>query len=89
MLGSEAPSRARQRVRKDDVLVSTVRPNLNAVAKVPKSLDAATASTGFCVLRPRQGSIDAAIVGHTAESCRQRPRYLGLAAEAVNMFSGD
>jgi type I restriction enzyme, S subunit len=49
---TEAPSRARQLVKATDVLVSTVRPNLNAVAEVPEALDGATASTGFCVLRP-------------------------------------
>ena len=48
---SEAPSRARQLVAAKDVLVSTVRPNLNGVAFVPDELDGATASTGFCVLR--------------------------------------
>ncbi|WP_220293477.1 restriction endonuclease subunit S [Streptomyces sp. MBT84] len=47
-----APSRARQIVRNGDVIVSTVRPNLNAVALVPPKLDGAVASTGFCVLRP-------------------------------------
>ncbi len=46
-----APSRARQLVHADDVLVSTVRPNLNAVALVPADLDGEIASTGFCVLR--------------------------------------
>ncbi|HTG35007.1 MAG TPA: restriction endonuclease subunit S [Thermoanaerobaculia bacterium] len=46
-----APSRARQILRADDVLVSTVRPNLNAVAIVPKALDGAIGSTGFTVLR--------------------------------------
>lgn len=51
LLGSEAPSRARKLIRQGDVLVSTVRPNLNAVALVPASLDGAIASTGFCVLR--------------------------------------
>lgn len=51
VLCAEAPSRARQIVRQRDVLVSTVRPNLNAVALVPENLDGATASTGFCVLR--------------------------------------
>lgn len=49
--GSEAPSRARKIIRRDDVLVSTVRPNLNAVAMVPKELDGEIASSGFCVLR--------------------------------------
>ena len=51
ILGSEAPSRARKLIRCNDVLVSTVRPNLNAVAIVPQSLDGAVASTGFAVLR--------------------------------------
>ena len=54
----EAPSRARQVVREGDILVSTVRPNLNAVARVPSELDGATASTGFCVLRPKVGQLD-------------------------------
>jgi type I restriction enzyme S subunit len=48
---SEAPSRARQLVCSEDVLVSTVRPNLNGVAQVPLSLHGAIVSTGFCVLR--------------------------------------
>lgn len=51
MRGSEAPSRARQYVRSNDVLVSLTRPNLNAVAKVPEALDGAICSTGFDVLR--------------------------------------
>ncbi len=55
---SEAPSRARQLVATGDILVSTVRPNLNSVACVPPVLDGATASTGFCVLRPRSGELD-------------------------------
>jgi type I restriction enzyme S subunit len=55
----EAPSRARQLVTAGDVLVSTVRPNLNGVARVPAQLDGATASTGFCVLRAREPQLDA------------------------------
>jgi len=48
---AEAPSRARQVLKADDILVSTVRPNLNAVAMVPNDLDGAVGSTGFTVLR--------------------------------------
>jgi type I restriction enzyme, S subunit len=51
ILGSEAPSRARKEIMTGDVLVSTVRPNLNAVTIVPSELDGEIASTGFCVLR--------------------------------------
>lgn len=52
LLGRDAPSRARQVIRAGDVIVSTTRPNLNAVAIVPPDLDDQICSTGFCVLRP-------------------------------------
>lgn len=58
LMGIDAPSRARKVIRKDDVLVSTVRPNLNAVAMVPASLDGQVASTGFCVLRPNRACVE-------------------------------
>ncbi len=44
---SNAPSRARQLVTEGDVLVATVRPALNGVARVPPELDGAVASTDF------------------------------------------
>ncbi|WP_288586573.1 restriction endonuclease subunit S [uncultured Methylobacterium sp.] len=49
---ASAPSRARQRVQVGDILVSTVRPNLNGVAVVDEAENDTTASTGFCVIRP-------------------------------------
>jgi type I restriction enzyme S subunit len=54
----EAPGRARQLVKSGDVLVSTVRPNLNTVALVGSELNGATASTGFCVLRPNKSFVE-------------------------------
>ena len=48
----DAPSRAKQLVCPGDILVSTVRPNLNAVALITKNTDnVLVASTGYCVLR--------------------------------------
>lgn len=47
----DAPSRARRIVRKDDVLVSTVRTYLRAVAAVRETVPNLIASTGFAVLR--------------------------------------
>lgn len=48
---AEAPSRARKAVRKNSILVSTVRPNLNAVALFQTETDnIPVVSTGFCVL---------------------------------------
>ncbi|MCY4054440.1 MAG: restriction endonuclease subunit S, partial [Cyanobacteria bacterium MAG CAR4_bin_6] len=58
ILGAEAPSRARKKIRTSDVLVSSVRPNLNAVAIVPDYLDDGIASTGFCVLRANREILD-------------------------------
>lgn len=49
-----APGRARRRIRQGDVVVSTVRPNLRAMAVVPPELDGEVASTGFAVLRARE-----------------------------------
>lgn len=57
MLGADAPSRARKTICTGDVLVSTVRPNLNAVALVPDELDGQIASTGFCVLRAKRDCV--------------------------------
>ncbi len=52
MLFEDAPSRAKQQVFPGDILVSTVRPNLNAVALITEHSDnILVASTGYCVLR--------------------------------------
>lgn len=62
-----APSRARQQVQPGDILVSTVRPNLNAVAQVD-SLTDAIASTGFCVLRPDEHRLSSRYLFHWVKS---------------------
>jgi type I restriction enzyme S subunit len=49
--GSEAPSRARKDIRRDDVIFATVRPTLKRVAMIPPELDGEIASTGYCLLR--------------------------------------
>ena len=47
----DAPSRARKMVKRGSILVSTVRPNLNAVAMLEDDTPNITiASTGFCIL---------------------------------------
>ena len=52
MAAQEAPSRAKQIVKPGDILVSTVRPNLNAIAIVEEDhKNTLIASTGYCVLR--------------------------------------
>ena len=50
---SDAPSRARRRVRAGDTLVSTVRPYLRGFARVREAPENLIASTGFAVVSPR------------------------------------
>jgi type I restriction enzyme, S subunit len=66
--GLEAPSRARQLISKGDILVSTVRPNLNGVAAVTDKFEGATTSTGFCVLRPCSEKLSSNYLMHWVRS---------------------
>lgn len=52
ILGENAPSRARQKIKKGDTLFSTVRTNLKNIAYVSQKYDNNIASTGFAVIRP-------------------------------------
>lgn len=52
--GYNAPSRARKIVKSDDIIISTVRPNRNAVAIIPKELDNQVCSTGFAVIKSKR-----------------------------------
>lgn len=47
----DAPSRARRKIRKDDILLSTVRPNLKSHLLIRKEISNWICSTGFSVLR--------------------------------------
>ena len=51
---AEAPSRAQQHVKKGDILISTVRPNLRNVALTSYEDDNLVASSGFCILRAKK-----------------------------------
>ena len=62
----DAPSRARRVVRSGDILVSTVRTYLKALALVEDAPANLVASTGFAVLRPR--NIEPAFLGYVVSS---------------------
>ena len=49
---ADAPSRARRVIRAGDIIFSTVRPNLRAIAKIGPELDNQICSTGFAVFSP-------------------------------------
>lgn len=58
LIGSEAPSRAKKEVLFGDVLYSTTRPNLKNIAIINDEYDNPIASTGFCVLRINDKTIN-------------------------------
>jgi len=55
LLGSEAPSRARKVIRAYDLIISTCRPTRGAIAVIPESFHNEICSTGFSVIRPKEG----------------------------------
>jgi type I restriction enzyme S subunit len=58
MLFGDAPSRARRKAKSGDVIISTVRTYLKAVAAVDEDHADCVFSTGFAVLRAREGQVD-------------------------------
>ncbi len=81
-----APSRARRVVRNGDILISTVRTYLRAIASVPNAPDNLVASTGFCVLRPRHA--DSGFLGYAVRSeafiSEVIARSVGVSYPAIN-----
>ena len=62
LIFEKAPSRARRIVRDGDVIVSTVRTYLRAIAAIQAAEPNLIVSTGFAVIRPRQ--IDSAFAAY-------------------------
>ncbi len=54
MIFENAPSRARRKVQACDIIVSTVRTYLRAIASVPNTDEQLIVSTGFAIVRPGQ-----------------------------------
>ena len=54
VLGSEAPSRARKLVHKDDIIISTVRPERGIIAVVDENQERSVCTTGFAVIHPKE-----------------------------------
>ena len=65
---ADAPSRARRVVRADDIIMSTVRTYLRAVAIIPESKNQLIASTGFLVIRALQEAITPEYLGYVIKS---------------------
>ena len=87
MTFGEAPSRARRKVRGGDILISTVRTYLRAIAKVDEPPPDLIASTGFCVVRPSD-DVDSGFLGWAAKSesfvSEVVARSVGVSYPAIN-----
>ena len=83
IMADDAPSRARRVVRKGDVLLSTVRPNLRAFTLLREDREGAIASTGFAVLRAREGVAAPAFLlvsVHSENAVSQMVKMMGRGA---------
>jgi len=63
ILTQDAPSRARRVIQNNDVLLSTVRPNLKAFAYIKNLPEKTLASTGFAVLTAKNAVLPGFIFG--------------------------
>lgn len=82
-----APSRARRRVCDGDILISTVRTYLRAIANVQAASPDMIASTGFCVVRAHKG-VDSGFLGWAAKAepfvSEVVARSVGVSYPAIN-----
>jgi type I restriction enzyme S subunit len=76
-----APSRARRIVRDGDVIISTVRTYLQAIAPIISPPENLIVSTGFAVVRPRLNQLDPGFCRYAV----REPRFL---AEVVMRSTG-
>lgn len=65
---TNAPSRAQQIVRTDDVLFGTTRPTLMRYCSIPEQYDGQICSTGYCVLRPDREQVHPRWIFHLVSS---------------------
>lgn len=84
----DAPSRARRRVRHGDVIVSTVRTYLQAIAPIVHPSANLVVSTGFAVVRPVQGKLDSGFCRHVLSEpgflAEVERRSVGVSYPAIN-----
>lgn len=83
-----APSRARRRVRDGDVIISTVRTYLQAIAPIQQPSDNLIVSTGFAVVRPRASVFDAGFCKYALREpaflAEVEMRSVGVSYPAIN-----
>lgn len=86
MIFSEAPSRARRIVQENDVIISTVRTYLKAVAIISKFEAPQIVSTGFAVLRAYDVNPDFLYYAVLSDNfiCKVEASSVGMSYPAIN-----
>lgn len=84
----DAPSRARRQVRDGDVIISTVRTYLQAIAPIQQPPHNLIVSTGFAVVRPRTSVFDAGFCKYALREpaflAEVEMRSVGVSYPAIN-----
>jgi type I restriction enzyme S subunit len=84
----DAPSRARRIVRDGDVIISTVRTYLQAIAPIQQPPENLVVSTGFAVVRPRAGVLDPGFCKYALREpsflAEVEKRSVGVSYPAIN-----
>lgn len=73
---SEAPSRARMKVRSGDVIISLTRPHHGAIAVIGDDLSGAIASTGFAIMRDFGANLDRTYLWAILRSVLCKPQMI-------------
>ena len=86
LLFEDAPSRARRIVRQGDVIISTVRTYLKAIARIEPTDANLIVSTGFAVIRPREldGGFAAYVLSSPYFVDRVVAHSVGVSYPAIN-----
>lgn len=63
-----APSRAKKLIRKDDIILATVRPTLKRIAMIPEELDRQVCSTAFCIVRVNRERVNPKFIFYLLQS---------------------
>ncbi|MEH1933221.1 MAG: restriction endonuclease subunit S [Nostoc sp.] len=87
-LFDNAPSRARRIVRDGDIIISTVRTYLQAIAPIQSPPDNLIVSTGFAVIRPKREKLDSGYCKYAFRESRfldeVMARSVGVSYPAIN-----
>ena len=87
MTFEQAPSRARRKVQCGDILISTVRTYLRAIARLDEPFPDLIASTGFCIVRSND-NVDSGFLGWAVKSepfiSEIVARSVGVSYPAIN-----